>query len=157
YDRITSTLPGGAISLVQMPATRRQDRVVRATLVGAGLMEAVTYSFNDPARAAALRAADGPAALALVNPMSEDASLLRQHPLEGLLGVVATNVRRRQPNVRVFEIAPVYEVADGGTREPRWLAIALSGARGDAAWYRSDDSVDVYDAKGFAEHALGAL
>jgi phenylalanyl-tRNA synthetase beta chain len=157
YDRIPSTLPGGAISLVRLPAARRQERRVRAALVGAGLAEAVTYSFSDPARAALLRGPEDKPAIDLLNPMSEEASLLRQHPLDGLLGAVATNLRRRQPNARLFEIAPTYERADSGTREPRWATIAVTGARGDAAWYRPEDAVDVYDAKGLAEHVLGAL
>ncbi len=162
YDRIPSTLPGGAISLVRLPETRRQDRLVRTALVGAGMVEAVTYSFGDPKSAAVLRGPEDAPPVALLNPMSEEASLLRGHPLEGLLGVVATNVRRRQPNVRMFEIAPTY-VWDRGapsasaTREPRWAAIALTGARGDAGWDRAESAVDVYDAKGMAEHALGAL
>jgi phenylalanyl-tRNA synthetase beta chain len=172
YDRIPSTLPGGAISLVGLPATRRQDRLVRTALVGAGMVEAVTYSFADPKSAAVLRGPDDAPPVALLNPMSEEASLLRGHPLEGLLGVVATNVRRRQPNVRMFEIAPTYVWNRGApgapqapqgspsasaTREPRWAAIALTGARGDAGWDRAESAVDVYDAKGMAEHALGAL
>src|SRR5581483_4728761 len=79
------------------------------------------------------------------------------HPLEGLLGVVATNVRRQQPDVRVFEVAPTYVRADGGTREPRWAAVALTGRRQDPAWYASAAPVDVYDVKGLAEHVLAAL
>ncbi len=157
YDRIPSTLPGGAISLVRLPATRRQDRRVRAALVGAGLAEAVTYSFSDPARVALLRGPEDKPPIDLLNPMSEEASLLRQHPLDGLLGAVATNVRRRQPNVRLFELAPVYVRTDHGPREPRWASIALTGARADAAWYQPEEPVDVYDAKGLAEHVLAAL
>jgi phenylalanyl-tRNA synthetase beta chain len=167
YDRIPSTLPGGAISLVRLPPTRRQDRQVRAALVGAGLVEAVTYSFSDPARAALLRAPGDPPPIALLNPMSEDASVLRGHPLEGLLSAVAINVRRRQPNVRLFELAPVFRgrgeapgAAQGSgdaVREPRWAAIALTGARADVAWYRTEEPLDVYDAKGLAEHVLAAL
>jgi phenylalanyl-tRNA synthetase beta chain len=159
YDRIPSTLPGGAISMVQVPATRRQDRVIRTALVGAGLAEAVTYSFTDAARAAALPTADEP--LALVNPMSEDAALLRRHPLDGVLGAVSTNLRRRQPNVRIFELVSTYhrapEASDTGTRERRWLAIALTGARQDASWYGDAGPVDVYDVKGYAEHVLAVL
>jgi phenylalanyl-tRNA synthetase beta chain len=159
YDRIPATLPGGAISMVQIPATRRQDRIVRAALVGAGLAEAVTYSFTDATRAAALPTPED--ALALVNPMSEDAALLRRHPLDGLLGAIATNVRRRQPNVRLFEIATTYHRAtdgrDTGTRERRWLVIALTGAREDPSWYADSGAVDVYDAKGVAEHVLAVL
>ena len=159
YDRIPSTLPGGAISMVHIPATRRHDRVVRTALVGAGLAEAVTYSFTDAARAAALRTPEAP--IVLVNPMSEDAALLRHHPLDGVLGAVATNLRRRQPNVRLFEIATTYhrapDASDTGTREHRWLAIALTGSRDDASWYGDAGAVDVYDAKGFAEHVLAVL
>ena len=179
YDRIPSTLPGGAISLVRLPATRRQERIVRAALVGAGLAEAVTYSFSDPARVALLRGPEDTPPVELLNPMSEEASVLRQHPLDGLLGAVATNVRRRQPNVRLFEIAPVYSwgapgapqapqrAGRGGaatgpsaalsTSERRWLTIAVTGARADAIWYRREEPVDIYDAKGLAEHTLAGL
>ena len=157
YDRVPTTLPAGAISLVTLPAPRRQERRVRTALAGAGLVEAVTFSFNDPSRAALLRGPEDKPPIELLNPMTEDAALLRHHPLEGLLSVIATNLRRRQANVHVFEIAPVYVRDGAGTREPRWAAIALTGARGEAAWYRTDERVDVYDAKGLAEHALAAL
>src|SRR5262249_56172204 len=43
------------------------------------------------------------------------------------------------------------------TKERRWLAIALTGARDEPGWSSSRDRVDAYDAKGFAEHALEAL
>src|SRR5262249_26071714 len=128
---------------------------VRETLVGAGLAECVTYAFSDPARAGALGTAGG---LKLLNPLSQDASALRAHPLEGLLGVVATNLRRQQPGVRVFEVCRTYEPAFGGdteTIEPRWAAIALAGARGDAAWHTPTAAADVYDAKGLAELVIG--
>ena len=175
YDRIPSTLPGGAISLVRLPDTRRQDRAVRTALVGAGLAEAVTYSFSSPAQAAVLRGPEDKPPVELVNPMSEEASVLRQHPLEGLLGAVATNLRRRQANVRLFEIAVVFNWgaprapqapprADRGasagpsaTFEQRWVTIALTGARSDATWSQAEQPVDVYDAKGLAEHVLAAL
>src|SRR5206468_3791404 len=55
YDRIPSTLPGGAISLVTQPAALRQGQTVRQALAGAGLAEVVTYAFTDPARAELLR------------------------------------------------------------------------------------------------------
>src|SRR2546428_8128466 len=50
YDRIPSTLPGGAISLVTHPVTLRQGQIVRRALVGAGLAEVGTYAFTDPPR-----------------------------------------------------------------------------------------------------------
>jgi phenylalanyl-tRNA synthetase beta chain len=119
--------------------------------VGAGLSECVTYAFSDPARADALGVSRQ---LKLLNPLSQDASALRAHPLEGLLGVIATNLRRQQPGVRVFEICRTYEPALGGdteTAEPRWVALALAGARAEGTWHASSAAADVYDAKGLAE------
>jgi phenylalanyl-tRNA synthetase beta chain len=183
YDRIPSTLPGGAISLVTHPVALRQGRTVRQALVGAGLAEVVTYAFTDPARAELLRRAVDPEPVELMNPLAQDASLLRVNPLEGVLSAVATNVRRQQAHVRVFEITKTYAHAAGhgqtrgtepartslrppsvkaglkdpATIEPRWVAIALSGGRGEPSWSGAPEPVDAYDAKGLAEHALEAL
>src|SRR5439155_10755038 len=59
----------------------------------------------------------------------------------------------------VFEICKTYEADTGetGAREPRWVAIALTGARAEHAWHTTDARVDVYDAKGLGEHVLDAL
>jgi phenylalanyl-tRNA synthetase beta chain len=141
------------------PATLVQAQTVRRTLVGAGLAEAITHAFSDPARAALLRAPGAPEPLRLRNPLSQDASLLRPSPLEGVLAALSVNVRRQQPDVAVFEICKTYEADPGetGAREPRWVAIALAGARTEHAWHTADAPADVYDAKGLAEHVLDAL
>ena len=155
YDKIPSTLVPTTVRLVQRPESLRQADAVRRALVEAGLSEIVGSTFTDPAHAAALSAAGEP--LALVNPLSQDAALLRHHPLAGVLAAVAVNVRRPGAAVGLFEISRTYERRDGGTREPRWAALALSGARAEPLWYRPAEAVDVYDAKGLAEHALRAL
>src|SRR3989441_12260582 len=95
----------------------------------------------------------------LLNPLSQDAALLRIHPLEGVLAAVSVNVRRQQPDVAVFEIGKTYEPDKGetGAREPRWVTLALTGARAELAWHTADARADVYDAKGLAEHVLDAL
>ncbi|HEU4367610.1 MAG TPA: phenylalanine--tRNA ligase subunit beta, partial [Methylomirabilota bacterium] len=161
YDRIPSTLPGGATVEVARESDRlRQEGLVRRTLAGAGLLEAVTSSLCDPAKVEALRAGPDVEPVKLLNPLSQDASHLRNHPLEGVLGAVATNVRRQQSDVQLFEIGRTYQRSpDGetGTAEPRWAGIALTGARADRSWHGGGDPVDVYDAKGLAEHVLAAL
>jgi phenylalanyl-tRNA synthetase beta chain len=157
YDRLPTTFSRGDVALARDSETGRQERLVRAVLVGAGLTECVTYAFSDPARAGELGA---PAPLKLLNPLSQDASALRAHPLEGLLGVIATNFRKQQPGVRVFELGRTYEpsmTGDTSTAEPRWATLALAGARTDEAWHTPAATVDVYDAKGLAELVLAAF
>ena len=83
---------------------------------------------------------------------------MRRHPLEGILGAVALNLRRQQPHVSVFEIGRTY-----GRGPPRGCAsragpsIALTGARHRPGWGAPAEGVDVYDAKGYAEHVLETL
>jgi phenylalanyl-tRNA synthetase beta chain len=151
YDRIPTTVGRAEVALARDSDRGRQERIVREALVGAGLSECVTYAFSDPARAGALGTSGG---LKLLNPLSQDASELRAHPLEGLLGVVATNLRRQQPGVRVFEICRTYHPAPGGdtgTAEPRWAVLALAGALADGGWHTPAAAADIYDAKGLAE------
>ncbi|MBI1847034.1 MAG: phenylalanine--tRNA ligase subunit beta [Candidatus Rokubacteria bacterium] len=157
YDRIPSTVPGGVTGVVSQPRTLRQEAALRQALAGAGLSEIVATSFTDPVTDEAL-AGDGPLEpLPLLNPLSEDASLMRRHPLAGVLAAIATNARRQQPDVRIFEIGKTYGQHQADIVEPRWLAVAVTGARGPAAWYRAPEAADAYDAKGLAEHALAAL
>jgi phenylalanyl-tRNA synthetase beta chain len=157
YDRIPSVLVDRPTSLVRQPVSVRQADVVRRTLVGAGVFEAVTYSFSDPSRADGLGSPGDGEPIALLNPLSQDVAVLRRHPLDGLLGAVATNVRRQQPTARLFEIGQTYLQANGATREPRWVSIALAGARQDPAWYADTAPVDVHDAKGLAELVVRAF
>jgi phenylalanyl-tRNA synthetase beta chain len=157
YDKIPTKLEPTTVRLVKQPLVVRQADTARRALVAAGLYEAVTYPFTDSPHELVLRSGDAKEPLELLNPLAQDAALLRQHPLNGLLGSVATNLRHRQPNVRLFEIAKTYERHNGGTREPRWVAMALTGARQDPAWYADAAPMDVYDAKGLAEHLLDAF
>ena len=157
YHRIPTTFSRGDVAPARDSDTGRQERLVREILVGAGLAECVTWAFSDPAKASALGAASP---LKLLNPLSQDAAALREHPLEGLLGVLATNLSRQQPGVRVFEICRTYEAAPGGdtdTAEPRWAVLALAGTRGEADWHTPVTKADVFDAKGMAELVIAGF
>jgi phenylalanyl-tRNA synthetase beta chain len=156
YDKIPSTLPPTCLEPVRRPLSLEQADRIREALVGAGLQEVVTASLEDPAAQAVFGDTET-AAVRLLNPLSQDASVLRGSLLPGLLRVVATNVRRQRPDVRIFEIGMHYALGRAGPDESRWLGIVLTGARSNPAWYASREMVDVYDAKGLAEHVLTAL
>src|SRR6266850_2571673 len=128
YDRIPSTLPGGTIALVTHPAALRQAQSVRRALVGVGLAEVVTHTFSDPARTSLFRRPSDRPPVELLNPLAQDASWLRSNPLEGVLGAVATNVRRQQPDVRIFELGKTYAHAakTAGPAQPG------AGSKGEA-------------------------
>jgi phenylalanyl-tRNA synthetase beta chain len=103
---------------------------------------------------------DDPAALvSLLNPLSAERSVMRPSLVPGLLEVLATNIHRQSPDVRVFETGVTFgphRESDGDrpAHEELWLGVALTGQRAPRAWHAERERVDVYDAKGMAELAL---
>jgi phenylalanyl-tRNA synthetase beta chain len=88
---------------------RFEDRLADA-LARQGLLETVTFAFADPTQLAWF-AAHTPIdrAVRVANPMRVQASVLRTHMLPGLLGVLALNVARHGREVRLFEMARIYD------------------------------------------------
>jgi phenylalanyl-tRNA synthetase beta chain len=85
-----------------------EDRV-RDVLVGAGLDEAITYSFTAPAAAARLGGAgEGRPPIPLRNPLSEEWSVMRTSLLPGLCGALALNLNQGLADVALFEIGRAY-------------------------------------------------
>jgi len=162
YDRIPDTLAGrGELVPVTRPVGLVVSRAVTQALCAAGLSEAITYAFVDPARLARMGWDDPARLIALDNPLSQDRSVMRPSLVPGLLEVLATNASRQVADARVFEVGRVFgprrvEDGDHPAHEELWVAVALTGARQPRAWHASRERVDVYDAKGLAEVALAA-
>jgi phenylalanyl-tRNA synthetase beta chain len=126
---------------------------VRAQLVAAGLFEA---------RSTSLGPADGPAAVAIRNPLSADEAYLRTRLQPGLLRAVERNWAVRERDIRLFEVGTVF-TADCSTpehapRERAAVAAVLTGARRPRHW--SDASpvpdMDIWDLKHHFELAVAA-
>jgi phenylalanyl-tRNA synthetase beta chain len=152
YDKIPTTFP--ALNLVppRLDARLRRDRAVRAFLLGAGLNEAVTFTFIE--RAAAERFADAAKIVAILNPLSEKFAVLRPSLLPGVLDSLAYNRRREQRDIRLFELANRMLRDEG---EQRALAIAWTGHASLPHWSGSGRDVDVFDVGGVVIALLDAL
>jgi phenylalanyl-tRNA synthetase beta chain len=152
---------GGEIRAVTRPRSLDLARSVSRQLNAAGLAECISYSFVDPDRLAAMGWRDAGALVPLQNPLSRERSVLRPSLVPGLIEVLATNLNRQTPDVRVFEVGRVFaprreDDVDRPLHEELWLGIALTGRRQHRGWGASRERVDVYDAKGLAELAIGA-
>ncbi|MDQ3169419.1 MAG: phenylalanine--tRNA ligase subunit beta, partial [Acidobacteriota bacterium] len=122
YDRLPGSFP--VLRAAPRPAASsvRADRLVRRVLVGAGLHEAVTFTFLEPR--AANPFADGAVAM-IQNPLSEKFAALRPSLLPGLVDSVAHNRRRETRDVHLFEIGRRVTAA-GEQRAAAWIT---TGAR----------------------------
>ncbi|MFA5339489.1 MAG: phenylalanine--tRNA ligase subunit beta [Candidatus Omnitrophota bacterium] len=159
YDKIPETL--SRIQLWGKGAQKSRDRIleeaVREALTGAGLNEAVTYALrcNDPYIRQALGIADTQA-LKVQNPLSSESEALRSVLMCGMLDVIAYNLNRKVPDIKIFELGKTYFYKDGSIPSERGvLAIALCGTK-EKNWHRKE-AVDVFDLKGIIEALFSKL
>jgi len=162
YNNIESTLPEssgkqGGLSLRQKIAESIKNR-----LVASGLSEIITYSFIDPRDVDKLQVPEGDPFrwfVKLMNPLSEELSVLRTTLLVNLLRVLKYNVNREQYDVQVFEVGHVFWHEKGKElpEEETMLGIALTGAWQADQWYEKARGVDFFDLKGAIEAVMDEL
>jgi phenylalanyl-tRNA synthetase beta chain len=110
YDQIPSLLPQPKSAGRGLTHGQRIRRVVSTTLAHQGLVEVLSYPFVAPELFDRLGyAADDPrrAAVALSNPLSDEAPLLRTSVLDTLVDTLRRNVARGSRDAAVYEVGLV--------------------------------------------------
>lgn len=164
FNNIAGTLPHGNTA----QGTKRYDLQVegkaRDILTGCGMLEVVTFSFQNPNDYDRLRLpGDSPLRrlIPLLNPMTEDQAVLRTTLLASLLEVVKYNTSRQISDLLLYEIANVYRAENLPlTQLPEQrstLACAAVGYAAAAAWNRAPEPLDFYVLKGILEKLLDGL
>jgi phenylalanyl-tRNA synthetase beta chain len=155
YDSLPSTLPKHAVSSEGTPAALGFLRRVREAAAAAGLYEAVNYALLSPDD---LRAARAPElTLRIVNPLSEERSVLRTALLPGLAANLRNAQRQQHKTFAGFELARVFKPQAGQPlpHERYQLGVMLCGLRRD--WYEERQVFDFYDAKAALEAVVKPL
>ncbi|MDI6900126.1 MAG: phenylalanine--tRNA ligase subunit beta [Anaerosomatales bacterium] len=159
-DRVPSTLPGGRRA-GSLGEAQRVQRAAGRALRAAGLCEHIGFAFADPADADRLGWEFGPGELPvrLINPMSEEQSVMRWTLLGGLLRAVSNNQRRGVPDVHLYEIANVFLTAEGRKLPKERLMIGgvMAGAWERPSWHGDARPLDFFDGKGVLETLMDAL
>ncbi len=111
FDKIEATMFRGAADLGgRTPHEAFRYNIVEA-MAGLGYCESCTYSFVSPKSLDKINIpADSELRdfIRLINPLGEDTSVMRTHPLPSMLEVLSRNVNHKVDNVRVFEIMTLY-------------------------------------------------
>ena len=155
YDRIPAKFtPVGSFDL---SVNRKRERLarIRETLLGQGLDEVINWSFADPERESA--AAGGREAVAIQNPISQRASVLRTTLLPGLLENAAWNLHRGLEGAHVFELGNVYAWVDEKHCEELRLGLLSTGLRPGGNWAEPAGEMDFFVLKGAVEALAEAL
>lgn len=152
YHRLPRTSPTTALEMQPVSETALSVARVRGALVERGYLEAISYSFVDPALQA--RVNPGVPALELANPIASDLSQMRTSLWPGLLQAMQRNHHRQQPRVRLFEVGLQYHPSGDAIDERKFLAGAVSGEIAPESW-RAGEAADFFSVKGDLEAVLG--
>ena len=151
YNRFANTLPAFRGTVLELPRAPKQT-AVRNLLLAAGYHEAISSTFCSAADAATFAAQPG-VAVAMDNPLSEEAGMLRPSLVPGMLTMLAHNLNRNVDDVRLFEMGTVFSGTPDRVDEEQGLAFGATGQLRDGL--HSARAVDFYDLKGLVEAITG--
>ena len=170
-DRFPATLPSRRGAVGRLAPEQRTRRRAEDALVGAGLSEAVGWSFSSPEVARKLGLPED--FVVLENPMSEDHSVMRTTLLGSLLDSLRRNTSRGIDDVRLFEYGAIYRprASSEPTGNPWYpvgdpelplermrIAALMTGRARPASWSDAEPPrADFFAAKGVLEALMRAL
>ncbi len=146
YEHILPTfLEKASVTGGGLDDKQKQELHLKETLRTQGFMEAYNYSFYSPKEFELMKLKEDAAernAVKILNPISEELSVMRTFLAPSMLGNAVRNIRRGNDEGREFEVANVY-LPNGENEQPeerKHLVLGIWGAK-----------VDFFDMKGAVE------
>jgi len=162
YNRFANTLPSPGIVMAQ--PTAAMEAAVRARLLALGFSEAISSTFASQAESDLYfgDGQEGHGTVAMENPLSDEAKLLRPSLVPGMVTMLGHNLNRDVREARLFERGAVFTaVADdagaaGTVLERSSLTLGLTGASPASGLYAAGDA-GFYELKGAVESLLSLV
>ena len=110
-----------------------------------GYTEVVTYSFVSPSSLDKIKVpADSPLRdnYRILNPLGEDTSVMRTTALPSMLGVLSTNLSRRNMEAKLYEMATVYKKQPGKVLADERTVLTLGAYGGDVDFFALKGAVE---------------
>lgn len=159
--RLPVTPPQAPVTARSRSESRASAHQIRHALAALGYHETINFSFVEERTEHEL--AGNPDPIRVLNPIAAPLAVMRSSLLGSLISVLKTNLSRKAPRVRVFEIGRVFRrdatVSDGeltvaGVDQPLRVAGLAWGPAAELQWGQADRAVDFFDVKGDLESLL---
>ena len=147
-EKIASSLPG----VVEFNKDNFQHKVAEY-LSANGFNEIINNSLVKK-EYASLIGEEESTAIGLLNPLSQELSILRQELLTTALETVLFNLNRKQNNLRFFEFGKIYFRKENKYKENYRFSILLSGNKQEESWKEKQTEVDFYLLKAYVKNVL---
>ncbi|HSI69339.1 MAG TPA: phenylalanine--tRNA ligase subunit beta [Gillisia sp.] len=110
------------------------QNIISNQLVGQGFYETMANSLTSPAYTKLSEEVKEEYNVDILNPLSQDLSVMRQSLLFPGLEAVSYNLNRKQENLKLFEFGKTYHNYPGGREESKHLSIFVTGSRHQENW-----------------------
>lgn len=164
YNNIPATLPKVNLSYPEQDHNRLRRLEIAERLTSVGYTEAINYSFISEKHVEMMNISAGDERfdpVRLLNPLSEDQSVMRTMLLPGLLENVKRNINHQKTAVKMFEIGKVFTPAGNNLQplEKTMLSGVLSGNRHgeNSPLHFKQEAVDIFEAKGCVEFIVSEM
>ncbi len=164
YNKIPTSLPTVNLSYPEQDPKRKLRTQLSTLLCDLGFSEAINYSFVTDKHHDMMQLDEEDSrrpVVRLLNPLSEEQSVMRTMLLPGLLENLKRNINFQKNSVKLFEIGKVFTPQADNEQpiEQERLCCILYGLRaGEASLlYNNEEKVDIFDAKGIGELLLETL
>ncbi len=150
YNRFADTLPAWAGAVIKQPHAE-QEHTIRTTLRALAYTEAISSTFVSADEAATFAAINN--SVAIGNPLSEEAGMLRPSLAPGMATMLAHNLHRDVATVRLFELGTVFTGSNAEVHEATGLAIGATGGAVTSSLHNTADAL-IFELKGALETLL---
>ncbi len=135
----------------------RLQNLIANQLVGQGFYETMANSLTTPAYTELSEQLNPSQNVKMLNPLSQDLSVLRQSMLYSGLESVSYNINRKRSDLKLFEFGKTYHDFNGSRVENKHLSIFISGNRNAERWNSTSGRTDFFLLKGVIQSIFQRL
>lgn len=136
----------------------KQKLRIANLLAANGFNEAMTNSLTKPSYNDAVRASLPGEDVPMLNPLSEDLSVMRQTMLFSGLETLAYNLNRRQRDLKICEFGKTYhKMPEGKYKELSHLVLLMAGHQQAESWMANDQKLAFHDLAAKVQLVLSAM
>ncbi len=172
FQQIPMTMPVGRIKPDQSKTLYKRVRMAAEIMKASGFTETISMSFISEGACQSLGIIESnEEQLKLINPLTEDYSVMRRSLLPGLLSALKRNLNFKTESIRLFEIGKIFTPVKNQDlpREDLVLSGVACGPRHMDNWHYNRGEIniygkfepkpetDFYDVKGAIENCLEGL
>jgi len=162
YNNIATSYPTVAAKGKRLDKKVSLREKIRSIMTGFSFFEAINYNFINEDSCDRLNLSDTDkrrGVETILNPISDQMSVLRSSIIPGLLETMKKNNSLQADTLKLFEIGKIFFATQKGSlpEEREVVAALMTGNRSDQSWYSKKSKFDFFDIKGVVEGLLQGL